>query len=296
MKTYSAIYTAFNGSIWAIAPEKLQAIAEFLDAKFAGLSIDGKLVEKVAGENRNRTAAIKSSVAVIPVVGTITQRADLMSDFSGGVSTERLGRDIEAMVKDSEVGSIVLDIDSPGGNYTGTPELAEKIYNLRGSKPIVAVANGMAASAAYWIGTAADELVVTPSGEVGSVGVLAVHYDQSQLNADMGIKVSYVTSVPYKAEFNQDEPLTDMARGELQKQVDEAYGVFVNALAKQRKTSAKNVRENYGLGRMFSAAGAVERGMADRVGTLEAEISRLASGIKPKRRGHSVEKARLDFS
>ena len=295
MKRYDAILSAFRGSIWAILPEKLEAIAAFLDNRIGGLAVDGVLVEKMAAENRGRKTAISRSVAVVPVVGMITQRADLLTDFSGGVSTERLGKDIEALVNDPEVGAIILDIDSPGGNYTGTPELAEKVYGLRGRKPLVAIANGMAASAAYWLATATDEVVVTPSGEVGSVGVLAIHYDMSAMNADLGITPTYVTYGRYKAEFNPDAPLAPEAAAELQRRVNEAGDTFVKALAKQRRTLQSNVRENYGQGRVFGAEEAVARGMADRIDTLEATISRLASGKAVGKGGRktNLERERL---
>jgi signal peptide peptidase SppA len=276
----------------------MDALVGLLELKAAGIQIDAATVEKVAAPNRSGSRAkISRSVAVLPVCGVICQRMDLMSEFSGGCSTERLGKDLDALLKDDEVGAICLDVDSPGGNYAGTPELAEKIFQSRGTKPIVAVANSMAASAAYWIASACDELVVTPSGQVGSIGVLAVHTDRSAANEEEGVKPTYVTYGKYKAEFNPDNPLSDEALAELQSQVDEAGETFVKAVAKQRGCSQTKVREEFGQGRMFAAGEAVKRGMADRVDTLEATIARLAGareGSKGKRKA-AAQRQRLEL-
>lgn len=290
MKRYDSILSAVQGALWPILPEKMDAMLGFLELKAAGLMVDAATIEKVAAGNRaERKTVISQSVAVLPMVGVIAQRMGLMSEASGGVSTERLGKEFDALVNDPEVGAIVLDVDSPGGNYYGTPEMASKVLAARGSKPIVAVANSMAASAAYWIASAADELVVTPSGDVGSIGILAVHYDYSAMNEELGVKPTYVTYGRHKAELNQDTPLAPESLQELQRRVDQAGETFIRAVAQQRSVSQKAVKENFGEGRMFGAKEAVERGMADRIDTLEATITRLAGAKKANRNGKKVE-------
>lgn len=293
MKRYDAILRSFNNSVWAILPQKMDAILGFLDIRAAGMMIDGATVERMAAGNRsNSKAVVNRSVAVLPIVGTISQRIGMLEESSGGISSERIGQELDALLKDDQVGAIILDVDSPGGNYAGTPELANKIMAARGVKPIVAVANSMAASAAYWIASAADQIVVTPSGEVGSIGVLAVHYDESAANEAEGVKPTYVIYGKHKAEFASDAPLSAEAKDELQRRVDMAGENFIRAVAANRKTTHTNVRENFGQGRMFSAQEAVDRGMADRVGTLEAEIERLATGGKAPRSTRRAEIAR----
>ena len=154
---YPNIFAALENTVWAITPEKMDAICGFLDVAASGMTLDGETLERVAASNRQqRTASTTTSVGVLPIVGVISQRMDLLTEFSGGASTERLGRDFDALVKDPDVSAIILDIDSPGGNYYGTPELARKIYNARGTKPITAQVNSMAGSAAFWIAAAAD--------------------------------------------------------------------------------------------------------------------------------------------
>lgn len=289
---FASILSAMENTVWPIVPEKMDSICGFLSLVASGLSIDAATLEAIAGDNRKqRTAAPIGSVGVLPVIGVISQRMDLITEFSGGTSTERLGREFDAMIKDPDISAIVMDIDSPGGNYYGTPEIARRIFEARGRKPIVAQVNSMAGSAAYWIASAADEVVVTPSGDLGSVGVLAVHYDMSEANAQEGIKPTYIHYGKYKVEGNSDYPLSAEAQDEIQRRVNEAGETFVAALAKYRGVGQSVVRNQYGQGRMFGANEAIERGMADRVDTLENTINRLIEK-RSKTRGRKTVAAR----
>lgn len=301
---YDRILTAARNAVWAIELSKLETIMDLLERKSAevqamgpGFYLDGQVMEHAAARNRaERQTARSGSVAVLPILGVIAQRMDLLTESSGGTSTERLSRDFDALIKDDEVGSIVLEIDSPGGAWPGVPELAEQIYRARGTKPIVAVANSYAASAAYWLGVAADELVVTPSGDVGSVGAYAVHLDFSEQNETLGVKKTYISYGQYKTELNQDAPLADEALAEIQRRVNEYGEIFVKSVAQYRGVTPKAVRDGFGEGRTYGAKEAVARGMADRVGTLRETIARLAG--KPKGRGMkaSVARRRLELA
>jgi capsid assembly protease len=294
---HQALFRALNDSVWPILPQKMEAIVGFLNRRLAGVSLDAKTLETLAAGTRTAAApSMNRSVAVLPIHGTICQRAGLLDEASGGCSTETIGRQFDALMKDDTVGCVILDVDSPGGHYCGTPELADKIFSARGTKPICAVANSMAASAAYWIASAADELVVTPSGDVGSIGVLAMHMDQSAWNEQTGLKPTYVTYGKFKAEMNPDQPLSAEALGELQRRVDDAGETFVRAVARNRGVTPAVVKSEFGQGRCVGSKEAVQRGMADRVDTLEATIARLASGGKKARGGKSagtLERERL---
>ena len=157
----------------------------------------------------------------------------MVDDISGpgGTSTERLGHQIDAAVNDDSIKTIILDIDSPGGSVAGVPEVADKIFKARDKKPVVAVANSMAASAAYWIGSAAQELVVIPSGMVGSIGVISAHTDVSKFEENQGFKTTLITAGKFKAEGNMFEPLGTEALESIQSVVDEYYDSFVSAVA-----------------------------------------------------------------
>lgn len=274
-----------------IRPEKLEAIRRVLTDRALGVQVDAETIRQITAAREDRQSSVVRSVAVLPIVGTISKRIDPLEESSGGVSTDRIAREFDRLVADESVGAIVLDIDSPGGQSFGVPELANKILAARGKKPIRAIANPEAASAAYWIATAADELSVTPSGWVGSVGAMTIHTDLSALNETVGMKVSYIYAGEYKVEGNPDEPLSEDARAYYQAMVNEVYDQFIRAVALQRGTTVPDVRGNYGKGRMLLARDAKAAGMVDRVETLDELISRLAGTAKPK--GRSVRSARL---
>lgn len=268
---------------WAILPGQLPVLVEIATRYFAGEKLSAEEVQTRIHGARRPSERTSGAVAVLPLFGTIFPRANLMTDVSGATSAEMFGRRFDELVNDATVGAIVLDIDSPGGQVNGIEELSKKIFEARGSKPIVAVANHTMASAAYWIGTAADEVVATPSAEVGSIGVFAMHEDVSAALEKEGIKVSLIAEGKYKTEGNPYEPLSEESRTAIQARVAEHYDSFVKAVARNRGVKAADVREGFGEGRVVGARQAVSLGMADRIGTLEETIARLQKGNSPQR-------------
>jgi signal peptide peptidase SppA len=262
---------------WAIEESKLLAILEVIDARAAGFKFDTETIaariEEAGGQKQpvNRSSGL---TAVIPIVGVIQHRMDMLSEMSGGTSTQAIGKALDMALADDRIRSIVLEIDSPGGSVAGVAELADKIFAARGQKPITAIANTMAASAAYHLGSQADEFVVTPSGAVGSIGVFGVHQDVSQHLEAEGVKTTIVSAGKYKVEGNQFEPLSGDARDNMQAQVDAFYGMFVSAVARGRGVSEAAVRGGFGEGRMVLAKDAVSAGMVDRVATIDQVLSR----------------------
>jgi signal peptide peptidase SppA len=276
---YRNILNAVFGSTWAIMPSKLEAIVDFLAVQSEGVKFTAEEIDqRLAVERGKRLAKVSGKVAVLPLYGVIGQKANMMTEFSGGTSTEIFGKAFDDAMSNSEIKAIVFDVDSPGGTVYGVPELADKILKARGTKQIIAVANSLSASAAYWISAAADQIVATPSGEVGSVGVYSMHVDWSGYNEREGVKPTYISAGKYKTEFHPDAPLNEEAISELQRSVNETYDMFIDALAKSRGTTANRVRGNYGEGRVFSAKRAVEAGLADRIGTLERVLEELGAG------------------
>jgi signal peptide peptidase SppA len=266
---------------WAIRPEMLGVIVELLAFRAAGGRLPVEQIAARIGPPRDGPSGAgrvnDGSVAVIPVHGVIAQRAGLLGASSGGTSTEQIAADLRAHIANPEVAAVLLDVDSPGGAVFGVPELAQSLYEARGSKPLVAVANSLAASAAYWLATAVDELVVTPSGEVGSIGVLAAHEDHSRRLDQEGVTVSLINAGTYKGEASPFAPLTAEARAAIQARVDDYYGMFTRDVARHRGVSVATVRNGFGEGRVVGAREAVELGMADRVESLPQTIARLQS-------------------
>lgn len=261
---------------WAILPERLEAILAILDRHDAGMPLAA--ADRAAIEAASRpTVTTGSAVAVIPLVGPLIPRADSLAEISGATSLQSFTKAFRAALGDPSITAIVLDVDSPGGSVFGVEEAGDVIASAKGQKPVVAVANPWAASAAYWLASQAEELVLTPSGQVGSIGVLAVHDDVSKAAEQLGVKRSFVYAGRYKTEGNEFEPLGDPARAHMQGMVDAYYATFVKAVASGRRTSQKAVREGMGEGRMLLAADALAAGMVDRVETLEATLARLTA-------------------
>ena len=258
---------------WAVCPEVVPTLSRLLVGDLT--KIEAALTRTRAetpGESRS------GSVAVIPLRGVITPRASLLSLLTGGGGglEEFRGR-LRAVVASDDVDSVVLDIDSPGGSTSLIAETAAEIRAAREIKPIVAVANTMAASAAYWLGAQANEMVATPSGLVGSIGSYLVHEDVSGALEDAGVKVTHIFAGKYKTEGNPAEPLSDEARAYAQSVVDENYGDFLADVAKGRGATVATVRDSYGEGRVLTARNALEAGMVDRVESIEHTLARLTS-------------------
>ena len=292
---YGHIVAEVFGKPWAIVQEKLAVIAHLLALRASGGhltedEIRARLDQAAIAAGPRSQATSYGAVALIPVRGIISRRANLMSQYSGGTSVEKLTSQFRAALADSSVKAIVFDIDSPGGTVEGVPELAEEIYRSRGQKKSVAVANVMAGSAAYWLAAAAGELVVAPSGAVGSIGVFMAHDDLSKAMEQAGIKTTFISAGKFKVDGNEAEPLSDSARADMQAKVDAFYGMFVKSVARGRRVSQDDVRGGFGQGRMVLAAAAVKEGMADRVATMDDTLARLgASDTNPPKMAASAD-------
>lgn len=275
---YSRIIAACERYPWAILEEKLHEIAAVLEIRARGGHVATDRI-KAAINARGAQPSIFSkqgSIAVIPLSGSIFQKANIVTQSSGGTSTEVFGSTMAELVADNSISAIVIDVNSPGGNTAGVPELAAKIMEMRSQKKIVAVANSLMASAAYWIASAASEIVAAPSALVGSIGVLSMHADYSKQLEQDGVKVTLITAGKFKGEGSPYEPLSDDARSGMQALVDDYYQLFVSAVAQQRGVTANEVRTGFGEGRVVLAQQAVKLGMVDRVATLEQTLQQLS--------------------
>jgi signal peptide peptidase SppA len=235
--------------------------------------------EQVRAASTARSAPQQhKSIAVIPIHGALETRPTMMGYWLGMPSYEAIGVTLDVAIADESVSMIVLDIASPGGMVYGAQELADKIFRARAIKPIVAVANPMAASGAYWLACASTRVVVTPSGDVGSVGVIGEHDDDSQALEMAGLKVTYILSEgsPYKGEMAV--PLTTEARANMQSRADAIYAQFVGDISRFRGIGVDQVVDKFGKGRVVSAKQAISAGMVDSIGTLQATVVNLLSG------------------
>jgi len=272
---YERIVNYVVSSLWAIDPGKLTDIVSVLAERATGKTLTAEEIQARLGDRDGDPVASSGAVAVIPIHGTIAHRMSGMRDSSGGASAEGIGRQFQQALADPTVSTVLFDIDSPGGTVTGVRELADEIAAAKGQKRIVALVNGMAASAAYWIAAQADEIVSIPSGMAGSIGVFTAHQDMSAALEKEGVKVTLISAGKHKTAGNPLEPLSDEERGVIQARVDEAYSQFTKAVARGRGVPVSEVRNGYGEGRALDAKDALAAGLIDRIATVDATLKRL---------------------
>lgn len=226
--------------------------------------------------SRHFGAETGTRIALVAVHGVIMPRLD-WEQWDGVVSSEGIARRVSMAARDDSVSAIVLDIDSPGGAVMGVPEAGAAIRAAAEVKPVIALAHHEAASAAYWLASQASELRVTPSGHVGSVGVIATHIDMKEWFQGVGIKWNLVTAGEHKAEFHYAQELSDGARAELQRRVDARHTEFLEVVAAGRGVTTDVVREQFGKGRMLLAKDALGVGMVDGIATLDQVLAELVT-------------------
>lgn len=225
------------------------------------------------------SARVGGAIAVIPMMGGIRHRGGFM-----GTSIEGFREKFRGAVANPDVKAVVFNVDSPGGTVSGVPELADEIFEARSQKPIIAVANTFAASAAYWLASAATRVVVTPSGSVGSIGVFAMHIDQSKFLDDVGFKVTLISAGRYKVEGNSFQHITEEAHAQIQKEVNSVYEDFISDVARFRGEDFETVLNTFGQGRMLMAKEALKVGMVDDIDTIENVINNLVTVQQNRRR------------
>ena len=273
------ILRAVTEASWAMRPESLAVVLDLITRHAAGHRFtDDEIQARIGATPARRQSTLAGAVAVLPLFGVLVPRAGLMTQMSGATSVQQFGEDLRHAVADSQVDAILIDIDSPGGMTDLVTEVAALIRQAREVKPIMAIANTDAASAAYWIGAQAGELVVTPSGLVGSVGVYAAHEDISAMQEMEGRVTTLISAGKFKVETSPFAPLSDEARAAIQARVDDAYSMFVRDVALGRGVSESAVRTGFGQGRVVTAQDALAQGMVDRVATFDETLERLARG------------------
>ena len=230
-----------------------------------------------AGRDSNGLTVTPNGIAMIPIVGTLVKRAGAIDAASGLLSYAAIEEMIMEAATNPAVGGILLDVDSPGGEVGGVFDLADLIREAREDKPIYAITDD-AFSAAYLLASAADRIYLSQTGGVGSVGVIAVHVDESERDAKEGRQFTTVFAGAHKNDFSRHEPLSDATKGRLQSEVDRIYGMFVGTVAKNRKMTEQSVRATEAG--LFFGSDAIKVGLADRVGTLRDALADLVTVLE----------------
>ncbi len=249
---------------WMILPGKLEEI----QAAFELYSSNGNATgfESFAPTENDDPYTTASGVRVIPMRGTMAKRGNLIQQASGGVSMEIAGKEIMAAASSDHIKAIVLDIDSPGGTVDGAFTLSDIIYAAREKKPVVAFADGAAASAAYLAASSAHKIVGNATSVLGSIGVFMTHTDRSIMNKMVGLKKTIIKAGKFKALGNMEEPLSDDAHAIIQGDVDTMYSMFVASVARNRGVSTQVVLSTMAEGQIFIGKAALDVGLMDMVG------------------------------
>lgn len=272
MNTHSARYW-LRGPL-AIEPMALDLLLKCSSEDLERMQAAHELARSAQAQRR------LARVSVVPILGFMGYHNWLAAMI--GTATERVIASVREASNDPDTDAIVLWVDSPGGEVRGIEELVAEIRRARGMKAVIGAVDAMAGSAAYWVASQTDSLLVTPSGEAGSIGVFVQHIDASAAYEREGLRPTFIgsTASPYKTETADTGPLSDDTRAYLQRQVDSVAQQFIAAVATGRKTTQRAVRETFGGGRMVAASEAVRVGMADKIGTLEDALSFAATRAK----------------
>lgn len=218
---------------------------------------------------------VSNGVGILTVTGELVNRGAYTGSYSGLTSYEGIGYQLNRLAKDKRVSRVLLDIESPGGEAVGAFETADAVRALNEVKPVTAVVNGMAASAAYALASGAKRIVTTPSGISGSIGVVMLHLDFSRALEAEGVTPTLIFAGAHKTEGNPFEPLSDDVKAGLQGEVKTVYDLFLKTVAAGRgyRMTAKAARETEA--RTYIGADAVNVNLADEVGTFDEVLSDL---------------------
>jgi len=272
---------------WAITGPMLSVVANILGHRLAGDALETTTLEKRPPVGLTLVPAASAGgtgggAAILPIHGCLAPRMNALSEISGGATYEQASQALAQCMANPEIGTIVLDIDSPGGSVLGASEFAREVLAARTKKRIVAHANFEMCSAAYWIASCATEIVASSSSMVGSIGVYSIHEDLSHALEQLGVKLTYISAGKFKVDGNDSEPLSDSARARLQGLVDAHYTRFVGDVAKGRGVSESDVRAGFGQGATLTSDEAASAGLVDRIDTFDATLARvLPSSMAP---------------
>ena len=267
------------GTPLLIARAKLDVILAVLGSR---IGLPDAETQMALPSPRAATPFVPVGIAVIPVHGTLVRRSGGVDAASGLMSYGELGARLDVALADPHVDGILLDIDSPGGEAGGVFELARRIGAANKMKPVWAHANDSAYSAAYAIASAASRLTLSQTAGVGSIGVIALHVDQSVKDAKDGVTYTAIYAGSHKNDFSPHAPLSPEAVTTLQSEVDRLYGLFVDHVALMRGLDSEVIRAME-AGLVFGDA-AVAAGLADAVTNLDDVVGEFATHLQARRR------------
>jgi signal peptide peptidase SppA len=271
------VWSAIMEYPWAMSNEGMDLLDRILDRAMAGADVDLAAVAQQIGrplDNTGGRVEMRGNVAVFDIQGPLFRRSDLFTNISSSTTVQNLAVDLRKAADDRLVSHILLNIDSPGGQVNGIQEFADQVREVGAIKPVVAYIDGIGASGAYWIASAANSIVINDTSMVGSIGVVASVRDNRAAQERQGVKQYEIVSS--QSPFKRPDVSTEQGRAQIQEVVDALASVFIGRVAAFRGITADDVLARYGQGRMLPAKQAMEAGMADEISRFEPLVARLA--------------------
>lgn len=285
-----------QGEVFAILPEKLEAICEVVEAHAEGKKLAFTGTTKRSNREDEPYEA-QDNIAIINLYGVMGRRLDAFEEMCGGCSCHTLSKHINHALDNDAVKAILLDVDSPGGVIAGLDELSGTIMRGRKIKPIIAYTGANMCSAAYWVGSSASKVVATNSATVGSIGIFTTHYDETVKDETRGVKRTIIKAGAYKAAMH--ESLTDESLGYMEGHMQAAYDTFVEAVAEHRGIETSAVHPAMADGKVFIGKQALSAGLIDHIGDMEFALDlagQLAANFKENNMGTGAGKKAAEQS
>lgn len=289
MKKLTHLATRVLETPLLIRPSKLAVILNVIGPRIGlhegaidikGFWDDDEDEEASEPSDRKPYAVTEDGIACIPVEGTLVKKAGWLDAMSGMTGYDAIAMKLRDAVNDSAIKGILLCMDSPGGEVSGLWDLCDEIRAARSAKPVYAISDDSAYSAAYAIASSAEKVFVTRTGGVGSIGVIAVHVDQSKMDEKIGLKYTAVFAGAHKNDFSSHAPLSEDAHALLQAEIDRCYGDFVGTVARNRSMKEALVRRTEA--KCFWGETAIAEGLADQVGNCDEALDAMRSAIKSR--------------
>ena len=265
-RPFSGTFVVPAGELLMISQELAEQLPELIGRSYRDIRTSMGVTTR-GGSNAPKLSMTDDGLAVISLIGPMTRYQDLCADLFGGVSTQDLMTQLQAAEDDPACRGVLLVIDSPGGQAAGIHDLADAIYSMRETTPVVAYIDNLAGSAAYWPASAANAIVMSPAAFVGSIGVVTTVYK--------GTDKSTVEIVSSKSPKKRPDISTDSGRAQIQTRIDDLADVFIQSVAKHRNVQPQTVEDDFGQGDVVIAAKAIAAGMADRVGDMSDALAEL---------------------
>ncbi|WP_175865564.1 S49 family peptidase [Burkholderia cepacia] len=276
---------------WALMPERMAAYASVLASHYAGnLSA---AVPKAASSSPSAARAQSSrprNIAVVNVFGTLVEWPGDINVCEVGTSAQVVSKQLTDAENDETVGQILMVFNTPGGSVYGTAELGEVINRVKASKPVIGVAQSLAASAGYWLLSQCTEAYCSPGGEVGSIGVYSGYQNIRKAMEMAGVDIQLFSAGKYKTEMSPfSDGLSPDAVAYQEQRAQDYYAMFTKAVAKGRKVPVASVRNGMGQGRVLGAQAALEVGMIDGILSIDGVVGKMQRGARVNRPGRSAQ-------